>query len=73
MRIKIYAKDPTKLIQEQALVGKDSNGGYYLLDVEHIAPFDSESRESLELISWNNVDFKKEAKIRATLDGESRT
>jgi len=70
MKIRLYTKDHSKLIQEQMFVGVDSNGGYYMIDVEHICPHEEESRELLEQISWNNVDLKKE-KERLTLRGSS--
>jgi len=64
LRIKIYPKITDKCIQEQTMVGRDSNGSFYLLDVEHITPFDYKSKEELEVVSWNNIDFDKEEEIR---------
>jgi len=59
MKIRIYPSDYSKDLSEMTMIGKDSNGGFYMIDVAHICPHEEHDRESLERISWNNVDVQK--------------
>lgn len=59
MKIRIYPVIKDQMIQKQTYCGRDSNGSYYMIDVEHICPHEEFSRESLEMVSWNNVEHKE--------------
>ena len=66
MKIRIYIpeKNYNKLAQQNMSIGKDKSGiPYYMIDAEHIMPHEEFSRESLEYISWNNVDVNKTLEV----------